>query len=516
MQNIQTFFDFDAVSGTSAELATEEEISVVRDEFDRLEAAALRNRSQTVATLSTISSIVAQSSSPPFSFIDPHTTGLMAIGHAIDSLRLLDIETSDLTVRGLEARVAADLSRQFVALAATGVIAEIPDSEDVATWGKNVVDKLLCRKEHGSQIDSLFDMENNRFYEFSHALLEEYTRSGAIYVRPTAACLTLYLGTLTQGIGDIQTALAAVIQRQIARGEYHAALQTAHEHQRITRQHGEKIRTLRRKILANAGRYSWGSSVLPEIQIAQRDVEDAISADTALEELLDSSMDTLPKEKRPLAQRVLLVIKSCRNAYRELQTLAMELPRLYSSCIASQGFASSHIPLPSMHNDVFIPLFNEVFEPKALLAACDIVNAVFATPRPALLHDVIAVTELLLKPVSSSEMIDTSPDGDEMLDEEDLALSIFDAITIDKARKTIALMADAGGTRLSDIMKALEPEGFTEESVAAAIMISAAWAHNRNHDGRYAVSRTYRRFASQVCSGDDYLVELKGAENDQR
>jgi hypothetical protein len=514
MQQKQTAFDFTDVS----ELLTKDEteaIAIARDEFERMEAAALRNRSQTVATLSTIASIVAQSATPPFLHIDPHTTGLLAIGHAIDSLRLLDIETSVMTVRELEKRVASDLKRQFTALKADGTISVMPEADDIAAWGKSVVDKLLCRKEHGSQIDSLFDTEINRFYEFPHALLEEYAHGGAIYVRPTAACLTLYLGTLTQGIGDIQTALAAVIQRQIARGEYHAALQTAHEHQRITRQHGEKIRTLRRRILTNAGRYNWNSSVLPEIQLAQRDVEDAIAADTTLEELLDASIDNLPKEKRPLAQRVLLVIKSCRNAYRELQTLAMELPRLYSSCIANQGFVSSHIPLPSMLNDVFNPIFHEVCDPKALLAVCDVVNTQFALPCPPILHDIIAETELLLKPVLATEAKDMSPDSDELLDEDDLALSIFDEMTIAKAKNTIAVMADAGPTQLSDIMKALEPEDFTEECIAAAIMISAAWAHNKSHDGSYTVSRTYNRFACQACTGDDYLIERKGAENDQ-
>ena len=514
MQNKQTFFNFDDVSDPSSQDATEEEVANARDEFDRLEAAALRNRSQTVATLSTIASIVAQTATPPFSHIDPHTTGLRAIGHAIDSLRLLDIETSDMTVRDLEACVALDLKRQFAALTADRTITGLPETEDIEAWGKGVVDKLLCRKEHGSQTEMMFDTESGKFYEFQHALLEEYARGGAIYVRPTAACLTLYLGTLTQGIGDIQTALAAVIQRQIARGEYHAALQTAHEHQRITRQHGEKIRTLKRRILSNAGRYSWNSTVLPEIQVAQRDVEDAISADTTLEELLDASMDNLPKERRPLAQRVLQVIKSCRNAYRELQTLAMELPRLYSSCIASQGFTSTHIPLPSMLHDVFTPLFSEVTESKALLAACDVANAIFALPRPPVLHDIVAETELLLKPGLSAETRDMSPDGDELLDEEDLALSIFDEVTITKAKNTISLMANAGPTQLSDIMKTLEPEDFTEECVAAAIMISAAWAHNRNHDGMYAVSRTYGHFSCKACTGDDYLIERKGAEDE--
>jgi hypothetical protein len=245
-------------------------------------------------------------------------------------------------------------------------------------------------------------------------------------------------------------------------------------------------------------------------------VEDAIAADTTLEELLDASMDKLPKEKRPLAQRVLLVIKSCRNAYRELQTLAMELPRLYSSCVANQGFASSHIPLPSMLTDVFAPLFSEVSDLEALLAACNVINAQFALPCPPKLHDIIAETELLLKPALLTDARDMSPDGDELLDEEDRALSIFDEKTIVKARDTISEMADAGPTQLSDIMKTLEPEDFTEECIAAAIMVSAAWAHGRTLEGKYAVSRTYGRFACQGCAGDDYLIERKGVGDDQR
>lgn len=515
MQSKQTSFDFDFVADLLTQGETEA-ATIARDEFERMEAATLRNRSQTVATLATIASLVAHQATPPFSYIDPYTTGLLAIGHAIDSLRLLDIESSDMTVRDLEARVAVDLTRQFNALRASKVIAEMPTEDEIAAWGKSIVDKLLCRKEHGSQVDSLFDTEVNSFYEFPHALLEEYARGTTIYVRPTAACLTLYLGTLTQGVGDIQTALAAVIQRQITRGDYHAALQTAHEHQRITRQHGEKIRTLRRKIQANAGRYGWNSTVLPEIQLAQRDVEDAIAADTTLEELLDASMDNLPKEKRPLAQRVLLVIKNCRNAYRELQTLSMELPRLYSACIASQGFTSSHIFLPSMLTDVFLPLFNEIFDLKALLATCDVVNTQFALPSSPKIHDIIAETELLLKPALLTEARDISPDSDEFLDEENLALSIFDEKTIAKARDTIAVMANKGPTQLSDVLKAMEPEDFTEECIAAAIMVSAAWAHNRTLAEEYVVSRTYEQFVCLGCTGDDYLIERKGVADDKR
>jgi hypothetical protein len=86
-------FELDADSTPSAQKI---------DEFERFEAAALTTRTQTVATLSTISTIIAHSTSPPFSLIDPYTSGLMTIGHAIDSLRLLDIEESNLTVRDLE------------------------------------------------------------------------------------------------------------------------------------------------------------------------------------------------------------------------------------------------------------------------------------------------------------------------------------------------------------------------------------------------------------------------------
>lgn len=515
MQNEQPFLTFGEASVLSGQEETEEEISITRDEFKRLETVALRNRSQTVATLSTISSIVAQTSTPPFSCIDPHTIGLMAIGHAIDSLRLLDIETSDMTVRALEAHVANDLGRQFVSLAEGGMITEVPDARDIELWGKSVVDKLLCRKGHGSQTEKMFDTETGRFYEFQHALLEEYARDGAIYVRPTAACLTLYLGTLTQGVGDIQAALAAVIQRQIARGEYHAALQTAHEHQRITRQHGERIRILKRKILSNAGRYNWSEAVLPDILDAQRDVADAINADTKLEELLDVSMENLPRDRKPLAQRVLFVIKSCRNAYRELQTIAMELPRLYSSCIASQGFSSSTIALPSMHTDVFVPLFSDIHDQDALISVCDVVNVSLFLPKPPLLHDIVAVTELLLKPVPSAEARDLYPDGDEIVDEEDYALAIFDDETIRRAKHAISSMADVGPTRLSDIIGSLEPEAFTEECAAAAIMVTGAWAHGRKHAGVYRVTRTHELFSCMVCAGDDYLVERGGEDADE-
>lgn len=136
MQNKQTFFDFDDVLDPSAQDTTEE-VANARAEFERMEAVALKNRAQTITTLSTLTSIVAQTATPPFSFIDPHTTGLLALGYAIDSLRLLDIETSDLTVKDLEARIESDLRLQFTALAAEGVIPEIPETKDIEVWARS-------------------------------------------------------------------------------------------------------------------------------------------------------------------------------------------------------------------------------------------------------------------------------------------------------------------------------------------------------------------------------------------
>jgi hypothetical protein len=43
------------------------------DDFDKFEAAALTTRAQNMATLSTIANIVAQTSTAPFSLIDPYT-----------------------------------------------------------------------------------------------------------------------------------------------------------------------------------------------------------------------------------------------------------------------------------------------------------------------------------------------------------------------------------------------------------------------------------------------------------
>ncbi|MSN24920.1 MAG: hypothetical protein GJV46_03530 [Geobacter sp.] len=89
MQHKQSAFDFRDISDLLTQDETEA-VAITRDEFERMESAALRNRSQTVATLSTIASIVAQSATPPFLHIDPHTTGLLAIGHPRETI-LLDL-----------------------------------------------------------------------------------------------------------------------------------------------------------------------------------------------------------------------------------------------------------------------------------------------------------------------------------------------------------------------------------------------------------------------------------------
>jgi len=501
----QPLLAFNELFDSGKENRPDEDEVIDRDEFERMEAIALKNRAQTITTLSTLTSIVAQQASPPFSFIDPHTTGLLALGYAIDSLRLLDIETSDLTVKELEAKVAEDLRLQFTALADENAIAEVPETKDIEIWAKGVVDKLLCKKEHGSSTERMFDTDSKQFYEFQHSLLEEYARGSSIYVRPTATCLTLYLGTLTQGIGDIQTALTAVIQRQIKRGDYHAAFQAAMEHQRITKQHGEKIRGIKRKLQSNAGKYSWNDVILPDILTAQEDAKDAVSADTMLEELLEERIDELPTAKRPLAQKVLMVIRSCRDAYRELQTLAMGLPRFYSACILNQGPAIS-LNLPSMRYDVFDPLFYDIPDPDKLLSVCDVIGSVFTLPAPPVLHDIIAGTELLLKPRTEAEARDMSEE-DEFTDEEDMALVIFDAETIHRAKNKISELADARPTRLSEVTAVFDPEGFTEECIVAAILISSAWARDRNYADRYRVTRLPEAFSCEACAGDDYKIE---------
>jgi len=501
----QPLFAFNDLFGPGKENGPDEYEALDRDEFERMEAIAVKNRAQTITTLSTLTSIVAQTATPPFSLIDPHTTGLLALGYAIDSLRLLDIETSDLTVKELEARVAEDLRIQFTALADENAIPEMPETKDIEIWAKGVVDKLLCKKEHGSSTERMFDTDSKQFYEFQHSLLEEYARGSSIYVRPTATCLTLYLGTLTQGIGDIQTALTAVIQRQIKRGDYHAAFQAAMEHQRITKQHGEKIRGIKRKLQSNAGKYSWNDVILPDILTAQEDAKDAVSADTLLEELLEERIDELPPAKRPLAQKVLLVIRSCRDAYRELQTLAMGLPRFYSACILNQGPAI-RLNLPSMRYDVFDPLFYDIPDPDKLLSVCDVIDSVFTLPMPPVLHDIIAGTELLLKPRMEAEATDMSEE-DEFTDEEDMALVIFDAETIHRAKNKISELADARPTRLSEVTALFDPEGFTEECIVAAILISSAWARDRNYADRYRITRLPEAFSCEACAGDDYKIE---------
>lgn len=176
----QTLFSFDDASSLFKNSGPVDDGALDRAEFERMDAIALKNRAQTITTLSTLTSIVAQQASPPFSFIDPHTTGLLALGYAIDSLRLLDIETSDLTVKELEARVAEDLRLQFTALVDENTIPEVPETKDIEIWAKGVVDKLLCKKEHGSSTERMFDTDSKQFYEFQHSLLEEYARGNAI------------------------------------------------------------------------------------------------------------------------------------------------------------------------------------------------------------------------------------------------------------------------------------------------------------------------------------------------
>jgi hypothetical protein len=86
MQSKQTSFAFNFVSDFLTQGETEA-VTIARDEFERMEAATLRNRPQTVATLATIATLVVHTSTPPFSHIDPYTTGLLAI--SVNAARLV-------------------------------------------------------------------------------------------------------------------------------------------------------------------------------------------------------------------------------------------------------------------------------------------------------------------------------------------------------------------------------------------------------------------------------------------
>jgi len=482
-------------------------------EFDKIEAAALANRAQTLATISTIASIVAQSATPPFSLIDPYSAGLMAIGHVIDSLKLLDIEESNITVHGLVEKVATDLERQFHALKAESSITDFPWRSDIETWARGIVEKLLCKKGMGKATDRLFSTESDCYYDFQHSLLEEKEDNGGkgrIYVKPTTACLTLYLGTLTQSIGDAQAAFAAVIQRQIKRGEYQAALQSALEHQRVTKQYCIEIRKFKRKILSDAEHQGWSADVLPLIRKTQDEVEDAMQSVTELDLHLDESFDMLPRDKQAMAEKVQNVIRQSRTAYRELQATMIELPLLYHRCIESQGFASRQIPLPSMRDDVFKPFFFEITNKEAFAAACDALIFGCLAPAPVMLNDSIAATEVLLRPASADEIRDES-EGLECVDEESASFLIFDEETRQRAREILLKAAQAPTeppVTLSAIASGLCDEGFFEEAACVALMVTNAWTHRKPVGGALAPTRTYDKFTCAACTGDDYQLSL--------
>lgn len=495
---------FDSGIDTSSVIADKEE-------FEKIEAAALANRAQTVATVSTIASIVAHSSTPPFSLIDPYSTGLMAIGHVIDSLKLLDIEESNITVHGLMERVAVDLERQFQALKKEGSISALPWRSEIEIWSRGVVDKLLCKKGMGKTTDRLFSTETGSFYDFHHSLLEEkedISGKGKIYVKPTTACLTLYLGTLTQSIGDAQAAFAAVIQRQIRRGEYLAALQSALEHQRVTKQYCIEIQKFKRKILSDAEHQGWSANILPLIQKTQDEVEDAMRSVTELDLHLDDSFELLPRDKQSMAEKVQNVIRQSRTAYRELQATMIELPLLYHRCIESQGFASRHIPLPSMRDDVFKPFFFQITDGEAFSTSCDALVYGCLVPAPVALLDPLAVTEVLLRPTSAEEVRDES-EALECVDEEAAEFLVFDEETRQRAKDILVQAAKTAldsPVTLSGIATELCEEGFYEEAACVALMVTNAWTHRKPVAATLTPVRTYRKFICAACVGDDYQL----------
>lgn len=500
VKNIQMSL-FDKGQDTSSDEA--------KAQFEKAEAPILVIRSQTIATLSTIATLVPSVATPPFSEIDPYTIGLMAIGHVIDAL-LIDIEESDLTVRGLIGKVSSDLENQFRSLHTEKKIDVMPVRAEMDSWSKGIVDKLLCKKELGKKKERLFDAGQNTFYDFPHSLLEEQEKAsepGSIFVKPTPACLTLYLGTLTQSIGDAQAASAAVIQRQFQRGEYFAARQRAAELYTMTKQHCMTIHAFKRKLKADAAIYGWSASVFPLIEEALLGVDDVMSIVDRLENELENVFETLPYDKQAMAEKIMTIIRQARVLYRDLQSVTMGLSGFYTECLETQGLATKHILLPSMREDVFFPLFNEVTDLEQLEIACDAVNfgCEFAAPPP--LFDPIACTEILLKSYTKEEFRDESG-GLECEDEVVMPFTVFDADVVNAVELRLAQITSP--TLLSEIAIKFCREEFYEEANCLAIVVSTAWGLGRPLNGNLKPTRTYNEYECHEHIGDDYMITVEG------
>lgn len=464
----------------------------------------LRQRAQALAITAPLLRIIAQNETEPVSLLDPYTVAMSAVGHVIDGLQLMNLGESSLTVRDFEEMIAADIGKQYEALKTAGIIQQMPMSDEVKKTAGSILDKLLSRKEGGVFTEMMFQPQSQEFATYEYRLFDQYydDLEGILHIRPTPEAANLYLNSLGQPLGDMQAALTALVERQIAKGDISSAIKTASQHLNLTRQHRSEILNLRRRIQRNASGIHWLDSIKPELDKIYDDVPYLLSQDEKIYNSLSANTQVMLSDKGPLARKVLSIISNCSTIYRKLKTVVVALPDEYRQARIQEGFFTSTDPLPHLEQAILRPVIQE-FSGAMLLEIESAILACTGVTIPKCMDFNILAEKLTAPRREVREYFDPL----EVSQIEEVAIEDIRNIS-EKGRKLAlaALQAIDMPREISDIIQRMEEDSDSPD-VGEALLLYAlrAW-----RDGGYAgitATRTGGRFSTRTTAGDEFRVQ---------
>lgn len=486
---------------------SEEEEAIISSKLNELSL-----RAEFLAIAAPLVKIIPQNETGFAAELDPYALAMSFIKHVIDSLKLMDISESSLTVRQLEALVASDIFSQYEALYRQypGISnGEQPSREDANKVASEVVDRLLARRTNGKFTVRIFNSSENAFREFEFQLFEQYYNyEGDLLVRPTTECANLYLNAMDQKLGDKQAALTTLIDRQIERGDYESALKSAYQHRNVTLQHQSSILSLERQIERNSRGVSWLNEIEPEIDLITKEVPEFNKQDEKIFFSLQANLETLAGQKRYLAHQVLEIIRECTGIYRRLAHRVMGLPERYRNARIQHGIFSVVTPLPNIETTLLAPIMKE-YTSEMLTDILPHIMAAFCSVKIPNCHDVKYMTEKLTAPKREvTEVFDAAalPEMDELIIEE------IRNISAEGRHFAMSALERTGGweINLSQVIVGVE-EDCDMKDVSEALLLFAVHAWKENGYGGLAATRTNTLFKSRHVAGDDFMIQYSSA-----
>lgn len=464
----------------------------------------LRQRAEALAVAAPLLRIIAQNETEPVSLLDSYTLAMSAVGHVIDGLQLMNLGESSLTVREFEEMIATDVTKQYEALKAAGAIQQLPNPDEVKKTAGSILDKLLSRKEGGVFTAKMFQPQSQEFVSYEYRLFDQYYDDveGILHIRPTPEAANLYLNSLGQPLGDMQAALTALVERQIAKGDIASAIKTASQHLNLTRQHRSEILNLRRQIQRNASGIHWLDSIKPELDKIYDDVPYLLSQDEKIYNSLSANTQVMMSDKGPLARKVLSIISNCSTIYRKLKTVVVALPDEYRQARIQEGFFSATDPLPQLEQAILRPVIQE-FSGAMLLEIESAILACTGVTIPKCMDFNVLAEKLSAPRREVREYFD--PLEVTQVDE----VAIEDIRNISETGRKLALSAlQAIGTpsKISDIIQRMEEDSDSPD-VGEALLLYALRAWRDSGYAGITAFKTGERFSTSTTAGDEFLVQ---------